>query len=44
MVYRSPDELKKAVTPYESLDGVPPNEVYAGRKEAILQWRKEKND
>lgn len=49
--YCSPDELKKAVdqtiaaynsTPHESLDNASPNEVYAGRKEAILQRRKEK--
>ena len=51
VVYCSPDELKKAVdqaittynsTPHESLDNVSPNDVYAGRKEAILQQRKEK--
>ena len=51
VVYCSPDELKKAVdqaiatynsTPHESLDNVSPNDVYAGRKEAILQRRKEK--
>jgi putative transposase len=51
LVYCSPGELKKAVdqaiatynsTPHESLDNVSPNEVYAGRKEAILQCRKEK--
>ena len=51
MVYCSPGELKKAVdqaivtyncTPHESLDNVSPNEVYAGRREVILQRRKEK--
>jgi putative transposase len=51
VVYCSPDELKKAVdqaiatynsTPQESLDHVTPSDVYAGRKEAILQRRKEK--
>jgi len=51
LVYCFPDELKKAVdqaivtynrTPHESLDNVSPNEVYAGRKEAIIQSRKEK--
>jgi hypothetical protein len=51
VVYCSPDELKKAVDqiiatynsiPHESLDHVSPNEVYAARKEAILQRRKEK--
>jgi len=51
LVYCSPRELKKAVdqaiaiynrTPHESLDNVSPNEVYAGRREAILQRRKEK--
>jgi putative transposase len=51
LVYCSPGELKKAVdqaiatyntTPHESLDNVSPNEVYAGRKEAILRSRKEK--
>ena len=51
LVYCSPGELKKAVdqaivtyncTPHESLDNVSPNEVYAGRKEVILQRRKEK--
>ena len=29
-------------TPHESLDNVPPNDVYAGTKEAIVQRRKEK--
>ncbi|HMK76175.1 MAG TPA: DDE-type integrase/transposase/recombinase [Thermodesulfobacteriota bacterium] len=51
VVYCSPDELKKAVdqsiatynsTPHESLDNVTPNDVYAGRREAIIQRRKEK--
>ncbi len=51
MVYCSPDELKKAIdeaiaiynaTPHEALNNVSPNDVYAGRKEAILQKRKEK--
>ena len=51
VVYCSPDELKKAVnqgiatynsTPHESLGNVTPNDGYAGRKEAILQRRKEK--
>jgi putative transposase len=51
IVYSSPDELKRAVdetiatynrTPHESLDNVSPNDVYAGRKEEILQRRKEK--
>ena len=51
VVYCSPEELKKGVdeaiatyncTPHESLDNVSPNDVYAGRKEAVLQRRKEK--
>ena len=51
MVYCSPAELKKAVdesiatytrTPHESLDNVSPDDVYAGRKEEILERRKEK--
>ncbi len=51
VVYCSPEELKKVVdetiatynrTPHESLDNVSPNDVYAGRKEEILQRRKEK--
>jgi len=51
VVYCSPEELKKVVdetiaiynsTPHESLDNVSPNDVYAGRKEGILQRRKEK--
>ena len=51
MVYCSPGELKKGVdnaiaaynrTPHESLNNVSPNDVYAGRKEVILQKRREK--
>jgi putative transposase len=51
VVYCSPEELKKVVdetiaiynrTPHESLDNVSPNDVHAGRKEEILQRRKEK--
>jgi len=51
MIYCSPSELKKAVdeaivvynnTPHESLGNVSPNDVYAGRKEELLQRRKEK--
>lgn len=51
VVYCSPDELKKAVseaiktynaTPHETLDNVSPDDVYAGRKEEILQKRWEK--
>jgi transposase InsO family protein len=51
VVYCSPDVLKKAIdeaidlynnTPHEALDNVSPNDVYAGRKEAILQKRREK--
>ncbi len=51
MVYCSPGELKKAVddaiaiynrTSHESLNNVPPDDVYAGRKEVILQKRREK--
>lgn len=51
VVYCSPDELKKAAVeairthnarPHESLDNVSPDDVYAGRKEAILQKRQEK--
>jgi len=50
-VYCSPQELKKAIdeaiavyndTPHESLKNVSPNNVYAGKKEVILQKRKEK--
>jgi putative transposase len=51
VIYCSPEELKKAVTeaiavynatPHESLRNVAPNDVYAGRKEEILQQRQEK--
>jgi len=51
VVYCSPAELKKAVdetiatyncTPHEALDNVSPNDVYAGRKEEVLQQRGEK--
>ena len=51
VVYCSPEELKKAideaittynVTPHESQDNVCPNDVYAGRKEVVLQKRREK--
>ena len=51
MVYCSPDELREAVKkavdeynarPHESLNNVSPNDVYAGRKEEILQKRAEK--
>lgn len=51
LVYCSPEELKKAIdaaitnyntTPHESLDNVSPGDVYAGRKEVILQKRREK--
>lgn len=51
VVYSSPEELKQEIdeaisiynsTPHESLSNVSPNDVYAGRKEAILQRRKEK--
>jgi transposase InsO family protein len=51
MVYCSPGELKKAVddaitvynrAAHESLKNVSPNDVYAGRKEVILQKRREK--
>lgn len=47
----SPEELKKATdeaisvynaTPHESLQNVSPNDVYAGRKEVILEKRREK--
>lgn len=51
MVYCSPGELRKTLdeaiaiynkTPHESLDNVSPNDVYAGRKEVVLQRRGEK--
>jgi len=51
VVYCSPEELKKAIdeaitaynaTPHESLANVSPDDVYAGRKEVVLQKRKEK--
>ena len=51
MVYCSPEELRQAVKkavdeynarPHESLGNVSPNDVYAGRKEEILQKRAEK--
>ena len=51
VVYSSPGELKKAIdeaielynrTPHESLNNVSPDNVYAGRKEGILQRRREK--
>jgi len=50
MVYCSPGELRKALdeaiaiynrTPHEALDNVSPNDVYAGRKEIVLQPRQE---
>jgi hypothetical protein len=51
MVYCSPGELRKALdetivtynrTPHEALDNVSPNDVYAVRKEVVLQRREEK--
>jgi len=51
VVYCSPEELKKATaeaisvynaTPHESLQNVSPEDVYAGRKEEILEKRREK--
>jgi transposase InsO family protein len=51
MVYCSPGELRKALdeaiaiynrTPHEALANVSPNDVYAGRKEVVLQRRQEK--
>ena len=51
MVYCSPEELKKAIDkaveeynnrPHEGLKNVSPNDVYAGRKEAVLKARQEK--
>lgn len=53
VVYCSPEELERAIdeaigtynnTPHESLDNVSPNDVYAGKKEAILQKRHEKKN
>jgi transposase InsO family protein len=50
MVYCSPAELRKALdeviatynrTPHEALDNVSPDDVYEGRKEVVLQRRKE---
>jgi len=51
LVYCSPDELERALaegieayneTPHEGLKNVSPNEVYAGRQEAVLAARLEK--
>ena len=51
VVYTSPSELMRAIetairiynqTPHEGLQNVCPNDVYAGRKEEVLQKRKEK--
>jgi transposase InsO family protein len=51
VVYQSPEELKRSIdeairvynqTPHESLKNVSPSDVYAGRKEEILQKREEK--
>jgi putative transposase len=51
MVYCSPGELRNSLdeaiaiyngTPHEALDNVSPNDVYAGRKEVVLQRRQEK--
>lgn len=51
VVYSSPSELMHAIkeairvynqTPHESLKNVSPNDVYAGKKEEVLQKRKEK--
>jgi len=51
VVYCSPEELKKSTeeaiavynaTPHESLQNVSPNDVYVGRKEVILEKRREK--
>ena len=51
VVYCSPEELQQATdeaihvynaTPHESLQNVSPENVYAGRKEEILEKRREK--
>jgi transposase InsO family protein len=51
VVYQSPEELRRSIeeairvyneTPHEGLKNVCPNDVYAGRKEEILQKRAEK--
>lgn len=51
VVYQSPEELRKSIeeairiynqTPHEGLKNVSPNDVYAGRKEEILERREEK--
>jgi putative transposase len=51
VVYQSPEELKRSITeaietynqtPHEGLKNVSPNNVYAGRKEEILNKRQEK--
>lgn len=51
LVYCSPSELRRAIdeaietynaTPHEALSNVSPNDVYAGRKDAILKTRAEK--
>lgn len=51
IAYSSPEELKRSIdeairiynqTPHESLGNVPPNDVYAGRREEILKRRQEK--
>jgi len=51
VVYTSPSELMRAIetairiynqTPHEGLQNVCPNDVYAGRKEEVLQKRQEK--
>lgn len=51
VVYSSPDELKETMneaisiynaTPNESLNNISPNDIYAGKKDAILKSREEK--
>jgi len=51
LVYQSPDELRASIdkaiavynqTPHEGLKNVCPNDVYAGRKEEILERREQK--